>query len=170
MPGERFESDDGFDDQDQSEAFDEEMTVGADRPPTSLETRAFEDLPDVEDVTRVLGDRDDEEALALDADEFDPELVGEADFEEDDELDYRAATSEHEDDLDGLGSDASDGGAQASRTEIDGLDMVRDSAEAQGGEDDFTDYSARDLSDEDLKRMGYAEDRDGAVTAKPNRG
>jgi hypothetical protein len=170
MPGERFESDSGFDDQDQSEAFDEEMTVGADRPPTTLEVRAFEDLPDVEDVTRAVGDRDDDEALALDADEFDPELVGEADFEEDDELDYRAATSEHEDDLDGLGSDASDIDPPVSRTEIDGLDTVRDGAEAQGGEDDFTDFSARDVSDEDLKRMGYAEDRNGATTARPDRG
>lgn len=105
MPGERFESDSAFDDQDQSEAFDEETTVGADRPPTSTETRSFEDLPDVEDLTCAAGDRDDDEAIALDAAEFDAEAVDDADLEDDQELDYRAVTAEREDDLDGLGAE-----------------------------------------------------------------
>ncbi|RAK68524.1 hypothetical protein [Phenylobacterium kunshanense] len=105
MSGEPFEPGNTFDDQDQSEAFDEEMTVGADRPPTTIETRSFEDLPDVEDLTRAVGDRDDDEALALDAAEFDAESVGDADLEDDHELDYRAVTAEREDDLDGLGAE-----------------------------------------------------------------
>ena len=178
MPGTSFESDfDDFDSQDQSEAFDESNTVGGegsvalggDSPlsPAS-EMRTFEELPDVEDYTQVDGDRDEDEALALDADEFDLDAMGDGDLEEDDELDYRAATEEREDDIDGLGSDDGFDEARVLRTEIEGLDEVRDADEAEGGEDDVTDFQARNLSDEDLERMGYSEERDGEVRAKPD--
>ena len=130
------------------------------------ERRTFEELPDVLDVTRALGDRDDDEGLALDADEFDADSLEDADLEEDDELDYRAATAEREDDIDGLGpEDAFDEDA-LSASDIDGLDEVRDAGLAEGGEDDVTDFQSRNLSDDDLKAMGYAEDRDGRTSAR----
>lgn len=177
MPGTSFESDADFDPQDQAETFDESMTVGGegDSPlagdsPLGMgeDMRTFEELPDVEDVTQRLGDRDDDEALALDADEFDPDAVDDGDFEEDNELDYHASTEEHEDDLDGLGPDDGFNDHRVLRSEIEGLEEVRDADEAEGGEDDFTDFSARDVSDDDLKYMGYAEDRGGETRAKPD--
>jgi len=172
MPGTSFESD--FDEQDQSEVFDEtNSTDGGDIGEVrgyaeASERRTFEERPDVEDLTQLIGDRDDDEALALDADEFDPDAVDDGDFEEDNELDYRAATEEHEDDLDGLGPDDGFNDHRVLRSEIEGLDEVRDADEAEGGEDDFTDFQARDLSDDDLKDMGYSEDRGGDTRAKPD--
>lgn len=172
MPGTSFESD--FDDQDQSEVFDEtNATDGGDAGEVrgyaqAAERRVFEELPDVEDLTQLAGDRDDDEALALDADEFDPDAVGDGDFEEDNELDYRASTEEHEDDLDGLGPDDGFNDHRILRSEIEGLDEVRDADDAEGGEDDFTDFQARNVSDDDLKEMGYSEDRGGETRAKPD--
>ena len=45
---------------------------------------------------------------------------------------------------------------------------VRDADAVSGGEDDFTNFQAKNVSDEDLKRMGYSEDRGGETRAKPN--
>ena len=158
-----FESDDDFDPQDQAETFDEtNLGQGGDagevRSFATADARAtFEELPEVEDLTQLKGDRDDDEALALDADEFSPDAVGDADLEQDDELDYRAATEEHEDDIDGLGAEDGFNEGRTAASDIDGLgEEVRDAAEAEGGEDDFTDFSAKNVSDEDLAAMGYA--------------
>ena len=162
MTGGNFESDrDDYDSQDQSEALDEANTVGdgdlGERRSFADAYRrsAFEELPDVEDLTRAMGDRDDGEALALDAGDFDPEAVDEADPEADDELDYRAVTDEHEDDLDGQGGEDGFDAGRIGFDEIEGQDEVRDAIEAMGREDDFTDYQARKLGDADLRELGY---------------
>lgn len=180
MPGTSFDSDSDFDPQDQAEAFDESMTVGGegsvalggDSPlEVGEEMRTLEEMPDVYDVTSRAGDRDDDEALALDADEFDEDAMGDGDFEDDDELDYRASDEEHEDDLDGLGAEAGSEGIDEDRIEpeeIEGLDEVMDADAVSGGEDDFTNFQARNVSDEDLKRMGYSEERGGETRAKPD--
>jgi hypothetical protein len=142
-----------FDEQDGAEALDE--TNLDDDAAIGGEARTFEELPDVLDVTQAEGDRDEDEAIAADADEFDPELVGDADTEEDHELDYRAATEEHEDDLDGLGPEGvSDEGVSAS--EIEGVDLTGDADEVEGGEDDFTNFESRAVEDADLENLGYA--------------
>lgn len=169
-----FESDDDFDPQDQAETFDETNVgqggdAGEVRSFAAADERTtFEELPEVEDLTQLMGDRNDDEALALDADEFDPDAIDDGDLEEDDELDYRAATAEREDDLDGLGPEDGFDDARIARSEIDGLDEVRDADETEGGEDDFTDFQARNVGDEDLKQMGYSEDRGGETRAKPD--
>jgi hypothetical protein len=178
MPGPQFESDDdGFDPQDQAEIFDESMTVGGEgdvslgfESPVSPaeDMRTFEEMPDVYDVTRRIGDDDEDRELALDADEFDPEAFDDEDLDDDDELHYSAVDEDYEDDLDGLGPEP---GAlldeeALSASEIDGLDEVRDGDEVEGGEDDFTNFSARNVGDEDLRRMGYSETRDGQTRAK----
>jgi hypothetical protein len=165
MTGGSFDSESDFDAQDQAEAFDEDsLQVGDDN-----ERRTFEELPEVEDLTQVAGDRDEDEARALDADEFDEDAVEADDPEEDNELDYRAVTEEREDDLDGLGPEDGFAAGAVSRSEIDGLDETRDAGEAEGGEDDFTDFQSRGLGDDDLKTLGYAEDRDGQVRARPDK-
>lgn len=169
MPGTDFENDtDGYDPQDQAETFDEtNFTDGGDAGEVrsfaeAADRRAFEELPEVEDLTRADGDRDDDEALAQDADELDLEAIADADTEEDDELDYRAATAEREDDIDGLGPEDGFDEGRIARSDINGLAEVRDASEAEGGEDDFTDFQARSLDDDDLESLGYsdgAEDR-----------
>jgi len=179
MPGTSFDSDSDFDPQDQAETFDESMTVGGegdvslgdDSPVTPGEdVRTFEELPDVYDVTTRAGDRDADEELALDADEFDADAFDDDDIEDDNELDYGAVDGEHEDELDGLGPEpgAEYDDDQLSASDIEGLDEVRDGDEVSGGEDDFTNFSARNVGDEDLRRMGYSESRDGQTRAKPN--
>ncbi|WP_293678012.1 hypothetical protein [uncultured Phenylobacterium sp.] len=169
MTGGTFESDrDDFDSQDQSEAFDEDNTVGGGdrgevRSFADADERAtLEELPDVADLLQAAGDRDDDEAIALDADEFDPDAVEDGDLEEDDELDFRAATAEREDDLDGQGPDDAFNEARIASDEIDGLEEIRDAAEAQGGEDDVTDFQSRGMSDEALRDQGYLEDESDA--------
>jgi hypothetical protein len=131
--------------------------------------RTFEELPDVLDVTQVAGDRDDDEALALDADEFDEDAIDEdAELEEDNELDYRAATEEREDDLDGLGPEDRFNEDRLSARDVDGLDEVADADLAEGGEDDVTDFQATEVSDQDLQTMGYSEAGPSGTRAKPS--
>lgn len=156
MPGPNSDAD--FEPQDQAESFDE----------TNLGQEDAAESPEVEDLTRAVGDRDDDEALALDAGEFTDEVVGDADLEEDDELAYRAATEEREDDLDGLGAeDAFDEDRLDRRSQIEGLaDEVRDADAVVGGEDDFTNFQSKALDDDDLKRLGYAK----APDQPPKRG
>ena len=94
MPGANPDSDP--DAQDQAEVFDED-NYNTDEQ--LGEMRTFEEAPDVLDVTSARGDRDDDEALALDADEFEAEAFDDQiDLEEDDELHYRAVADNEEDD------------------------------------------------------------------------
>ena len=159
---------DAFDDadpQDVAETLDE---TNYDLNEERNEMRTFEELPDVLDVTQAVGDRDDDEALALDADEFDEDAIDDDDLEEDNELDYHAATEEHEDDLDGLGpEDGYDEDRLPTRDNIEGLDEVGDADTVEGGEDDVSDFQAKALSDADLEGMGYSENRKGEILAKP---
>jgi hypothetical protein len=160
---------DAFDDadpQDVAETLDE---TNYDLNEERNEMRTFEELPDVLDVTQAVGDRDDDEALALDADEFDEDAIDDDDLEEDNELDYHAATEEHEDDLDGLGpEDGYDEDRLAARDNIEGLDEeVGDADTVEGGEDDVSDFQAKTVSDSDLEGMGYSENRKGEILAKP---
>ena len=180
MPGPSYENDsDDFDSQDQAETFDESMTVGGEGDvslggesplPIGEDMRTFEEMPDVYDVTTAVGDRDEDEELALDADEFQEDAFFDDDAEDDNELDYGAVDAEREDDLDGLGAEPGAGfdEDQLSASDIEGLDEVRDRDEVSGGEDDFTNFQARNVGDEDLKRMGYSEVRDGQTRAKPD--
>jgi hypothetical protein len=154
------------DPQDSSEVFDED---NLDIDEGRSEMRTFEELPDLLDVTQADGDRDEDEALALDADEFDEDAASDNDTEEDHELNYRAATEEREDDLDGQGPEDGYDEDRLSARNLEGLDKVGDADTVEGGEDDVTDFQATDLSDADLQAMGYAEMRGGAARAKPDR-
>jgi hypothetical protein len=153
MPGFQQDYDaDGFDDQDTAEALDE--TVVNDQEERS-ELRTFEELPDLFDDTRRVGDADDDEALEIDAADFDPERHFNADeLEQDDEgLEFLSA-----DDTDladeAVGFDENQIGEDGV---IEGLDEVADAEQVSGGEDDFTNFQSKRVSDPDLKRMGYAD-------------
>lgn len=157
------EPQEGFDDQDRAEAVDETMT---DDEMAFSERRTFEELPELMDLTRADGDRDEDEALALDSDELSDDLLDDTDLEEDDELNYRAADAEREDDIDGLGDEDSFNEDALSAGSIEGLDEVADADLVQGGEDDVTDFQAKNLDDDDLEEMGYSEIENGEARAK----
>jgi hypothetical protein len=91
MPGMR--EDDGYDDQDNAEAFDE---ANLDDREQVGEMRTFEEMPDLFDATRAYGDRDDDEGRSIDAADFNEDEFDEDSLEEDDELDYRAAADDFE--------------------------------------------------------------------------
>jgi hypothetical protein len=156
-----------FESQDSAEALDETVL---DENEGMGEMRTFEELPELFDVTRANGDRDDDEGLAVDAADFDEDAIDDSDTDDDDELDYRAATHEREDDIDGLGAeDGFDEDAMDLASSIEGLDEeVADAGLVSGGEDDISNFQARNLSDEDLQRMGYSENRKGVTLAKPD--
>src|ERR1700709_1482734 len=124
-PNDAFDShpQDGGAPQDGAEALDE---TNYDLSEGVGEMRTFEELPDVLDVTQADGDRDDDEALALDADEFDEDAIDDNDTEEDHELDYRAATEEREDDLDGQGPEDGYNEDRLSARDVEGLEQVGD--------------------------------------------
>ncbi|WP_176695928.1 primosomal protein [Phenylobacterium immobile] len=157
------EPQEGFDDQDRAETLDETMT---DDEMQFSERRTFEELPELMDVTRADGDRDEDEALALDADEFTDSLLDEVDIEEDDELDYHAADAEREDDIDGLGDEDSFDEDALSAGQIEGLDEVADADLVEGGEDDVTDFQSKGLADDDLEDLGYSDIENGEARAK----
>jgi hypothetical protein len=148
-----------------------DVGLGGDSPRrVGEDMRTVEELPDVLVMMQAAGDRDEDEALALDADEFDEDAFDDEDTEEDNELDYRAATQEREDDIDGLGDeDSFNEDALDLATSIEGLDEeVADADLVSGGEDDFTNFQSKTVDDEDLKEMGYSEERDGETRAKPD--
>jgi hypothetical protein len=132
------------------------------------EMRTFEELPDVLDVTQAAGDSDEDEALALDASEFDEDAIDDNGAEEDDERGDRAATAEREDDIYGLGPEDDYDEDRLAAGGIEGLDEVGDADSVEGGEDDVTDFQADDVGDDDLRRMGYSETRGGQTRAKPD--
>lgn len=153
MPGANLDSD--FDPQDQAETRDETFLDEAEEV---SEMRTFEELPDLLDVTQLQGDRDEDEALALDADEFDEDAFDDEDLEEDDELHYRAATRDDDDFYDDgkLSATEYDDDEIEDSDIIEGLnEEVADADLVTGGEDDFTNFQSKNVADEDLERMGY---------------
>lgn len=155
MPGTSFDGD--YEPQDQAEALDDTNL----EEEGDTERRTFEELPELLDLTRADGDRDDDEGRALNADEFDEEAMDD-EFEEDNELDYRAASEDEDDFYDG--DDANDlidtfDDAVASADEVEGNREVRDAAEATGGADASARYESRRISDEDLQELGYLEEK-----------
>ena len=137
----------GYDDQDGAEAFDE---TNLDDDQDLGEMRTFEELPDLLDLTTAEGDRDDDEGLAVDAADFDEAAFDEDAPEDDDELHYRAVAVDEDEDGDAFDED------QIEPDSIDGLEEIADADLVSGGEDDFTNFQSKGLSDEDLERMGYA--------------
>ena len=140
MPG-PGEQDIEFDAQDRAEAYDEDNVTEGD------ERRTFEEFDDVLDVTQALGDAEDDEAL--DAGDYDPDDLGDDELEEDEDRVEMRVLSEDVDDTDGFDED--DPGEDA----IEGLDLVADAESVEGAEDDFTNFQAKGLSDQDIERLGY---------------
>ncbi len=58
--------------------------------------------------------------------------------------------------------------ARRARSDIDGLSIVRDADLAEGGEDDFTNFEARKVSDQDLEDLGYSDMGPEGAKARPD--
>ncbi len=143
---------DGQDAQDGAEAYDALL----DDDGSGLgEERTFEELPEVEDLTQVAGDRDEDEALALDANEFDPDAIDDNDTEEDHELDYHAASAEREDDLDGQGPEDAFDADRVPASDVDVLEQTGDALSVQGDGDEVSDFESTRVDDADLRNLGY---------------
>jgi hypothetical protein len=147
MPGFR-QDDDAYDDQDNAEVLDE-----TNFDENGAEMRTFEDLVDVFDETRREGDADEDEPRAYDAADFDPDTEFDPDeLERDDDGQELLAADE----TDLTDEDQPFDEDQLDADSIDGLDEVADADLVSGGEDDFTNFQSKGLTDADLKRMGYA--------------
>lgn len=143
MPG-PGEQDIDFDAQDRAETYDEDNVTEGD------ERRTFEEFDDVLDVTKAQDDAEDDEAL--DAGEYDPDELGDEVLEEDEDRVETHMISR--DPADAGDFDEDDPGEDS----IEGMDLVGNADRVEGGEDDFTNFEADGLSDQDIGRLGYRAD------------
>jgi len=137
-----------YDAQDTAEAFDEDNLDDDDTGPDAHEFKTFEELPDVFDATQKLGDSDD--GRAYDESEFREDLVDDEDLERD-----PLATLSTDEDDDPTGS-ADD------EVELEFTPDVERLRGAQGSAAHFE--TRRELSDADLKDLGYLDDADKETT------
>lgn len=155
-----------FDEQDQSEVFDEDV-MGDEGLGPSADMRVFEELPDVYDVTSKLGDADvGDDLRAADADEIEDEELDDIDLDDDDGADDDTL----DDDLEDEAEDSEDLDEEDDLDDVDGVaDLEDDEVEVTAvgdidnaaDEDEASDYESEDeLSDEDVQELGYAEDED----------
>jgi hypothetical protein len=143
----------GLDEQDQAEVFDE----------THLDEDAefvtLEEMPDVYDSTRALGDSRD--LQALDADELDPSTLDDEDLEDDEDLDDEIhdelEDEEEDDEIDDEDVDSEDGVDRLEYDEVDLEDVADVDAATDPDDEDEADYESEELSDDDLVDLGYRE-------------
>ena len=160
-------SDADYDPQDTAEVFDEDNYSLDGEGGPSADMKTLEELPEVLDVTRALGDADvDEIHAAEDADEIDEDELDdlELEYDEDGEDDRLADDVEDESEAEGLYA------ADDDLDEADGVDDIEDDeAELEYVEDlDGTRSNAGraarhlesrgELSNEDLEELGYREE------------
>jgi hypothetical protein len=143
----------GWDEQDQSETFDEENQQATAGGVGRTERRTFEELPDVYDVTSATGDADDEAALI--AEELDDAEIIELEADSD-------ATELEDDEAGDRTPETHRRQTRASRpigthNEV----QLRDAGDLNATIDDETKASesleADCLSDSDLAELGYAD-------------
>jgi hypothetical protein len=159
------------DEQDLAEVFDEDNTNTEDQRLGGAEDgEQAEDLVDVFDVTKAVGDADDEDALIgddLDDDEI-IDLARQGDDDEDDEEEtdedtLRGPEPDDEDDADLIASlgddddDLIDDIDKPSRDDV-GLTFVGDLNDVAGAHSAAQRFESKSLSDEDLAELDYKED------------
>ena len=160
-------SDTEYDPQDTAEVFDEDNFSLDGAGDASAEFKTLEELPDVIDVTRALGDSDvDEVHAAEDADEIGEDELDDLELEYDEDGEDDRLADDVEDETEGDGLYAADDDLD----EADGVDDLEDDeAELEYVEDlDGTKSNAGraarhlesrgELSNEDLEELGYREE------------
>lgn len=146
-----------FDDQDQSEVFDEDNTEGQDADARSVEYRTFEELPDLLDVTQAEGDA--EEREELDAADFSEDAIDDEDLEEEDEVvDDDVYDETDEEDVTDL--DAAHGVSAGAADEVE-LEFQGDVDDRRGAQASAAHFESRgELDQDEVEDLGYAEDED----------
>ena len=134
---------------DMAEAFDE----------TNLNDEAefatLEDLPDVYDATQALGDSRDDDAL--DAADYDPQDLDDEALEADQDVDDRL-DDELEDRADGDDLDAEDGVDELQWDEAEVMAVADVDPVTDPDDEEADDYESQNLSDEDLRELGYQDE------------
>jgi hypothetical protein len=142
--------------------FDPEDGEAQDRAETLDETNLTEDgedianfdtIADVFDSTEEAEDAEEDEEVDaddLEADDLDTLEVDEDELEPSDDP-YEPEVGKGEQTSGKRLEDRGDAG------DIEGLEEVRDAGSVEGGEDDVTDFQSRDVGDEDLAKLGYAD-------------
>lgn len=148
---------DGYDEQDQSEVFDEDNLDAADAGAPSNEFKTFEEIPDVFDVTQALGDGDEPEAL--DEEDFELSAVDDEDLEDEDEVvnmdGYDDNDLDEPVDLDALQ------GVDDQEIDEAPLVYVGDVENLKGAQSSAAHFETRrELSDDDVEALGYADDEE----------
>ena len=152
-----------YDEQDQSEVFDEDNTNDVDRGPGE-EAEQLEDLVDVFDVTTAVGDADDDDALI--GDEMDDEEIissstdeDSEDLEDDDLAPRDEVTFNEEEDLTGIndGEDPDLEIAAHAGDEVE-LEYVGDLNDLEGATSAAQDLESDTLSDADLRELDYKDE------------
>lgn len=170
---------DAFDEQDQSETFDEDNTNPQERGPGE-EAEQFEDLVELFDVTSAVGDSDDEDALIGEEME-DADIVSSAIDDDEDDLEDDDLARRHEDrfneedDVAGVndGEDLDDLEIAARALDEVELEYVGDLNDLAGAASAAQDLESDNLSDQDLRDLDYKDeftrddDRGGARSASP---
>jgi hypothetical protein len=136
-----------FDEQDQSEVFDEDNTNDMDRGPGE-EAEQFEDLVELFDVTSAVGDDDDDDGLIAE-DLDDDQIIALAD---DGDIDDDASALSGLDD-----SEDPDGRVRPASDEVE-LEYVRDLDEIAVARSAAQDLEAASLSDEEQDDFEAAEE------------
>jgi hypothetical protein len=159
------------DEQDLAEVFDEDNTnTESQRLGGAEDGEQAEDLVDLFDVTKAVGDADDEDALIgedLDDDEI-VDLARQGDDEDDDEEQtdedtLRGPEPDDEDDADLIASlgedddDLIDGVDTPPRNDVN-LTFVGDMNDVAGAHSAAQRYESKTLSDEDLAALDYKKD------------
>jgi hypothetical protein len=153
-----------FDEQDLAEVFDEDNTNTESQRRGGEDAEQAEDLVDLFDVTKAVGDADDDQAL-IGEDLDDEEIIGLAREEdgEDDEVDDEETLRDSngiEDerdavaDLDDEDEDVVDGIDMAPPEDVD-LSFVGDMNDIAGAHSAAQRYESKTLSDDDLKALDY---------------
>ncbi len=156
-----------IDAQDQAEVFDEDNYDGSGG--NSGEMMTLEEMPDVYDVTSAVGDSDDDAAAIgeeLDDEEIiDLEREGDMADLEDDELAARTPEAYDEEDDEAnefeVSDDLGEGAANAGARDEAEIEFTGDVDGVTDPDDDDADaYESREVSDEDLRTLGYEASRD----------
>ena len=147
-----------WDPQDQAEVLDESNLTEA-----GTDFVTFEEMEDdnVQDLTQLIGDADDQAAEALDEDEFDEDAIDDEDFEDDEDSRDEVSDFVADDDLDDDMADdldELDGVAALAPDEVE-LEYAGDLTDLEHARSSAKPYeSTRELSDADLVELGYKDE------------
>lgn len=144
----------GWDEQDQSEVFDED---NLNEDGESTEFKTFEEIPDVFDVTQKKGDAEDDPEL--DEADFDPSAIDDEDLGE---AEYETAPGLYEetDEEDVRDPDLEDGLERRAGDEVD-LEFQPDVETRKGAQSSASHFESRgELGEDALRDLGYAEERE----------